>query len=185
MKSCVAIGVLLVLVLQYGVVRVDGDSSDSSSSSSGEKNHKYTTTEHKYNYPAYGGAGYMPPFPMYPYPMQYPTYPGYPPVGGYPPYPYNPYMPPPAPQVPQPAPPSPMYPPGPYGYQGGYPPQTGPGQNGAYPNALPNQPQPQQSAPGAGSGNAPNYPPGGSSVINHSLKVNKEYNEDGHHQSST
>lgn len=192
MKSCAAIGVLLVLLLQYEVVRTDSDSSDSSSSSSGEKKHKHSKTKHKYNYPAYPNPGYPPYQEMGGYPSYlynpYMPYPPYPQMGGYPSYPYNLYMPPPPPPPPHPqqAPPPSMYPPGPSGYPGGYPPQGAPGQNPVNnPNAIPNQPQAQQPASGPGSGPAPNYPPGGSSVINHSLKVNKEYNEDGHHQSST
>jgi len=115
--------------------------------------------------------GYPPPNPQYPQYLPsamhvYPPVPGYPPIPG-----FNPYMLVPPPPPPQQAPPAPVYP------------QAGTGQNPGYnPNSLPNQPQ--QPAPGQGTGPSSNYPPGGSSVINHSLKVNKEYNEDGHHATS-
>ncbi|KAH8341623.1 hypothetical protein KR059_012371 [Drosophila kikkawai] len=157
MKHLAVLSILLVL----GGVLADSDSS--SDSSSGEHKSKNTVTEHKYNYPAYPPAqyGYMQPYPYnaYPYnqlmPQQYPNQAPY----AYPPYLYNPYM-----QAPPPYP---------------YPPPPNPNWNS---NSPPNQQPPTQ--PASGPGLPTPYPQqGGSSVINHSLKVNKEYNEDGHHSS--
>ncbi|KAI8042706.1 cyclin-K [Drosophila gunungcola] len=182
MWNWTAIGVLLVLGCQCaGVVRADSDS-DSDSSSSGELKSKPKTIEHKYNNPAYPtpyGFGY--PYQPYGY-NQMPPYPyPQPPMPGY----YNPYRhtaPPPPPPLMYPPP---IYQPDPAAYRGAYPPQTGEGPTAGW-NANPptNQVQPQQPSPGQGSGPSAPYPPGGSSVINHSLKVNKEYNEDGHHSNT-
>ncbi|XP_043065335.1 circumsporozoite protein [Drosophila ficusphila] len=186
MKTWAAIGVLLVLGFQYGeVVRADSDSSDSSSS--GERKQKNKNSDHKYNNPAYPQGGYNPYYynqlnPSYP-PPPMPGFGPYPPppMPGYPPYPYNPYMQAPPPQQSNPS----MYLPDPAASRAGYPASPGGGQNpGWNPNSPPNQQQPPQPTAGPGPQPSAQYPPGGSSVINHSLKVNKEYNEDGHHTSS-
>ncbi|KAH8298282.1 hypothetical protein KR018_012655, partial [Drosophila ironensis] len=194
MRIFLAICILLMLGWQHGgEVRADSDSDSDSDSSSGEHK-KHKGKKHKYNNPAYPEP-YGQPYP-YPYPYPYNPYaynqvmPQYP---AYAPYPYNPYM-----QAPPPMPPMP-------GQPGAYP--SNPGQPGGYPAANPGQPAGYPPAPAAGQYPSPNwnpnasaqpqqpqqpssapglptpYPQPGSSVINHSLKVNKEYNEDGHHSS--
>ncbi|KAM7354437.1 uncharacterized protein ACRADG_006094 [Cochliomyia hominivorax] len=162
-------GLFLVALIYFVGVQADNDSgsgsgsdSNESGSGSGEKKNKHK----KYNYPPPGPQPYGPP--------HYYNHPIYIPQG--PPTPYGGYYPPPPPYYnygyqPQPAPPmQPNYYPYPYGGYYNQPPPPPPA-------------GPSVQQPGTATQGPQGFPgiPGGSSTINHSLKVNKEYTEDGHH----
>lgn len=150
-----------------GVHANDSDESGSGSNESGHKKHHSKKDKYYAPPPPAGPQGYGQPNYHYNHPVYMP------PQG--PPSAYGSYYPAPMPHFygyPPPPPP---------------PPHSQPMQQpyGAYPYPYPYggqfiQPQyPQQNVPQAPQG----FPgiPGGTSNINHSLKVNKEYKEEGHH----
>ncbi|XP_017848121.1 proline-rich proteoglycan 2-like [Drosophila busckii] len=186
-KSLIICGILLIGLA--GVARGDSDS-DSSESGSGEKRHN-KKHKNKYNNPAYQNiyppAGYPYPYPYNPYgppPQQYPNanpYPYGPPPQQYPNANPNPYGPPPQ-QYPN-ANPYPYPPPyGPYPpYQ--LPMNPPPYNQPPYIVASTPGPAPQLYGPNGSNDSSDQHYGPASSVINHSLKVNKEYKENGHHTS--
>ncbi|XP_033248724.1 metacaspase-1 [Drosophila miranda] len=168
MKNKIALFCILVVLcidwLYEGSVRADSDSDSSSSSSSGEHKYKYgkKKNKNKYNYPAYPS-----PYEYNPYLNPYPQ-------NNYNPYPYNQFMPPYQPNSYSPYPYNQFMPP--------YTPHQGTSAPSAGPNPSWNYNGPPNQQPAVSPGQAPQTQPA-SSIINHSLKVNKEYNEDGHHTS--
>ena len=158
--------------------QADSDSDSESGSDSNESGNKKHSKKYKYHSPSppAGPQAYSQPNYHYNHPVYMPPQGPPPSYGGYYPAPM-PYIygyPPPPPQQ-QPQPVQQFY--GAYPYPYSYP----------YPNggqfSQPQNPQQNVAQGPQGSQGPQGFSgiPGGTSTINHSLKVNKEYKEDGHH----